>query len=876
MTLQLDASNRAESRTANQNSRTLENDILDFTSGLPFWEQFLSEKILAGVEIEDEDYEKALQYFLEDAGLLAATEMEDRPEINIVCRDHTGTYKPDLQLDKVSGVEGVNALVSGQVLEFGKNLTIIYGSNGSGKSGYIRLLNNVFITKGEKTILPNIHNETPLTKKAEFKFSSAGIGYTLDFPDDCAKSEFKQFSVFDEKAVHAHLNNKNQFEFRPAGLAYFASINECCKKMDGLIQQKIDQHAQTAYLTALFDGESEIKTLISQLSDKTKLDHFKNYRVFTEEHKEERKKLEEEKAALMALKKDKEINDLMQIKAQLTALKTSLANINRYFSTDQLAKAAEKIKGCIAKEKLAAANNINQFKNEDITGVGGAAWRNFIIAADAFARLQDKPSAVYPEADDVCLLCHQPFSKEAAELVLSYWAFIKSKAEQEAKEAQNALVTAKDAFEKLDLNLLPDTSTLYKWLLENKPTVLDKLKKMLSEQAKSKSKVIANIEARNDESLAGIQSDSSLVDLTSDEIDQKIEKLRASDVSKEIAELDQKIIFLNHKEKLNTHFETVEKAVENYRWVAKAQKAKGKINKREITNKEKELSNVYFNQAYIDKFNEESQSLNGNFGITINHTGSAGTSYRQLNLKGKQLTEVLSEGEQKVISLADFFSETILSGINRGMIFDDPVTSLDEERKSQIAERLTRESLTRQIIVFTHDLVFVSQLIGYVQDMGGEHLCHWIEQRDGKPGYVSLKNAPSYEKEYKTADKPQRFYNEANKADCPAAVREQLIQQGFTSLRTCYETLVIFGLFNGVVQRFVERISIESLEKVTIDPQIKTELIESFGLCCRYMEGHSHSDKYAYKKPKLEDLAAEIKRFDGLRIKIKNAHKERH
>lgn len=330
---------------------------------------------------------------------------------------------------------------------------------------------------------------------------------------------------------------------------------------------------------------------------------------------------------------------------------------------------------------------------------------------------------------------------------------------------------------------------------------------------------------------------------------------------------------MNHKEKLNIHFESIEKAVKNYQWVSKAQKAKGKINKREITNKEKELSNIYFNQAYIDKFNEECQVLNGNFGITINHTGSAGTSYRQLNLKGKLPTEVLSEGEQKVISLADFFSESILSGINVGMIFDDPVTSLDEERKSQIAERLTHECLTRQIIVFTHDLVFVSQLISCAQEKGIEHLCHWIEQRNGKPGYISLKNAPSYEKEYKNADKPRGLYNQANKADCPAAAREQFIQQGFTSLRTCYETLVVFGMFNGVVQRFVERVSVDSLEKVAIDPEIKTELIASFGLCCRYMEGHSHSDKYAYKKPKLEDLEAEIKRYDDLRIKIKNAQK---
>ncbi len=869
---ELDQASTNELENSLEVVRTLESDILEFTENLPYWERFLSERILAGSEISIEDFENALQYFLEDGGLL---EVEDeRPEINIVCKENTGAYKTDLNLTKISGVEGVNALVPGQILEFGNNLTIIYGSNGSGKSGYIRLLNNVFITKGEKTILPNIHDATPLAKKADFEFSSASTKYPLAFPADCSKSEFKQFSVFDEKAVHAHLNNKNQFEFRPAGLSYFAAINDGCRKMEELTQQKIDEHSQTSDLTVLFDGDSEIKTLIGQLSDKTKLEVFKDYKLFTDENKEERKKLEESKAALMALKKDKEILDLTQIKTQLATLKTGLNNANLFFNTDQLSKAADRIKDCVEKENLAATNNIEQFKNTKVSAVGDWAWRNFVNAADVFARLQGEPGA-YPSEDDLCLLCHQPLSEEAVTLISSYWTFIKSKAEQDAKDAQTILANAKAVFEKLDLNLMADTSTLYKWLLENKPEELKTVNKKLAEQVTLRTKIVENIEGKNYEILTELQSDLLVIDNISEGIDKKIEQLKESDVTKEISDLDRKIVLLNHKEKLSIHYQSVEKAITNYQWVAKAQKAKGKINKRDITNKEKELSNLYFNQAYIDKFNEECRILNGNFGITINHTGSAGTSYRQMNLKGKQPTDILSEGEQKVISLADFFSETILSGINKGMVFDDPVTSLDEERKAQIAERLTQESLTRQVIVFTHDLVFVSQLIGCVQDIGKEHVCHWIEQRDGKPGYVSLKNAPSYEKEYKNADKPRGLYNQANKSDCQAARREQLIQQGFTSLRTCYETLVVFGMFNGVVQRFVERISVDSLEKVIIDPQIKAELIESFGLCCRYMEGHSHSDKYAYKRPKIEDLETEIKRFDDLRIKIKNAQKEK-
>jgi DNA repair ATPase RecN len=43
----------------------------------------------------------------------------------------------------------VNALAPGQLLPVGRGLTIVYGNNGAGKSGYIRLLNNAFNSRGE-------------------------------------------------------------------------------------------------------------------------------------------------------------------------------------------------------------------------------------------------------------------------------------------------------------------------------------------------------------------------------------------------------------------------------------------------------------------------------------------------------------------------------------------------------------------------------------------------------------------------------------------------------------------------------------------------------------------------------------------------------
>src|SRR5439155_25398895 len=45
------------------------------------------------------------------------------------------------------------------------------------------------------------------------------------------------------------------------------------------------------------------------------------------------------------------------------------------------------------------------------------------------------------------------------------------------------------------------------------------------------------------------------------------------------------------------------------------------------------------------------------------------------------------------------------------LVFDDPVTSLDHRWRPQVAKRLVEEAEHRQIIVFTHDLIFVNDLV---------------------------------------------------------------------------------------------------------------------------------------------------------------------
>lgn len=87
-------------------------------------------------------------------------------------------------------------------------------------------------------------------------------------------------------------------------------------------------------------------------------------------------------------------------------------------------------------------------------------------------------------------------------------------------------------------------------------------------------------------------------------------------------------------------------------------------------------------------------------------------------MTGVDPSRVLSEGEQTAVALADFLTEIELNGSCVGVVFDDPVTSMDHMRKESIAQRLVKEAARRQVIVFTHDILFTNYLATAAEEMG--------------------------------------------------------------------------------------------------------------------------------------------------------------
>ncbi|MBU8893024.1 MAG: AAA family ATPase [Bacteroidales bacterium] len=869
--------NIMEPKTENiKTVETFETEVKKYVEGLPYWAKYLADKILSGNAISDKDIDTSYNFLLEELELVLETE---KPEISLIYNpEASDDYKENLIFNVLQNVEGVNALAEKQTIEFSPNLTIIYGANGAGKSGYVRLFKNTFYSKDMETILENINlaeGHKPIY--AEFNFSSNGEIIPLKYPQDLDNGIFNQFAVFDGEIGRRHLRNRNDFSFRPAGLTLFAEFNSALEKLQSKLLSEIQLKPIHNPFSDddIFPGESIIKTFLSSLDHNSKLDELKKQIPFTEEDKIQKTKIDKEyddlKIALS--QKDKELKSLRDIKKQLAGRKQNLDTINKYFNQVYLDSVRISISDCKTKLETAKKEGIENFATDKIKNVGIPEWKHFIDAAEKFALKQKKEDEVYPVIGDHCLLCYRPIEDEQQKLILSYWDFIKSIVEQVAKEAKESLEKIREGFEKLNLNQFFETDTLTVWLKEKHNDILDTLNQTLSNQKELLINIISDIETKETKKRTAIQLDLTKIDAIDKEVDALIKTLEEDEQNTELAKLLKKKDYLLHKEKLQLRFTEIEELYQNMVWINKANNFSKQSWKRHSTETEKRLSKKYFNEKYIQTFNDECITLDGDFGIDVDAKSSEGQSNRQLFLKGRNPSSVLSEGEQKVISLADFLTEIKLSSINKGIIIDDPVTSLDHDRKDVIAERLVKEAQKRQVIILTHDIVFMSMIVRHAYDSTLEFYAHWIKKiLDGTPGIIEhhqnpkLSNLASLKKD---ADEGLNNYDELGEKD-----KERTLGVSFDYLRSACEAMVREILFAGTIKRYDDHIRMQNIEEMPFDQGLALQIVELHGKISELGLMHDRSDKMREKLPGIGDWNKVRKEFEELELNLKALRKQ--
>jgi len=850
-------------------------EIRQWANTLPYWEQAALDKILAGVQFSESDYDELLQYLLEDVGLEKPTGQRPKLQFSDAVSNMSQSSAGKVQLVKIFNMQNINALVSGQTLVFGPKLTAIFGATGSGKSGYARVLGCAGFTRGDKKVLPDVTQpwSDDIVLSADIEISDGTSTEVIRYQIGSQCPQLAQCYAFDSTSVQVHLTGTNTFSFSPAGLSCLTSLAYVTDKVRERLETRISECTQPHDFGSIFQGRSVVTDFIDKLGPETSLEELRQMATLAPEEKEQISKLDIEIARLKTKDISKQITKLTREMEDLDNLRRRLIETEEKLSDNVMSDIAKAVQVYLERESLAERISVGQFKSEHFTQIGSDVWHRFIEAAKALAEAEQTADKPYPQVDDHCLLCQQPLSPEACDLLLRLWEYLESEAQAKLDESQKALKEKHAAMDAIDLNFFNDQSVSYRYLEEHNTELLGHIT-MFIEACRRRCKLALKlIDAHAEETVPQLpNSEKNRVEETIEALKAQRSELERQNSAQKITELGQEMLKLQHREILGQHLPQVETYLQKRVWAKQAAKIGGDT--RHITQKYKGLFRQLVTDRYIELFARTLRDLQRLISVKVKTMGRKGKTCKQLVVETDPTVpmdeattdKVLSEGEKRAVALADFLTEVALDTTSSAVILDDPVTSLDLEWKEKIASILAAEAKNRQVIVFTHDLAFLYFLKNDAEQNSVESRTHWIQRVDDKPGYVFLDNSPALEREYCKTTRAREFYRQAKNTS--GEEQENFMRLGFGALRTSYEAFIIYDLFEEVVRRFDVRISFGRLRGVKWDESIASEVNTKCELLSRYIEGHLPSNGYI-AKPDPQVLLSEIEAFEELRKKLK-------
>ncbi len=229
-------------------------------------------------------------------------------------------------------------------------------------------------------------------------------------------------------------------------------------------------------------------------------------------------------------------------------------------------------------------------------------------------------------------------------------------------------------------------------------------------------------------------------------LEDRIRELRQADHAQVVLKLGAELVELEAREVLANHLGKVLEEIERKKKIAAYQLCIEDTRTNAITRKSSDVTRRAVTEQLTQSFAEE---LNG---LRFHHVevqmvdvgGSRGALYHKLQLRrapGVDVSKVASEGEARCLSIASFFAELSTASDRSAILFDDPVSSLDHSWRQNVAGRLAVEARSRQVIVFTHDIVFLLALMEMANELD-VHLQHQYLRRDQTGAGLSSQRLP--------------------------------------------------------------------------------------------------------------------------------------
>lgn len=765
----------------------------------PYWLQDAAWRIYSGKEIDDAQ----IKLYAE---MCVAQAKGETPSYNHLNSNEIFQQKGSRKVSvlSISDVCGVNALADNVGLDFAENgVTVVYGLNGAGKSGFMRVFKELSGCPYREPIQPNVFKKSGAKSpscKVVVAQDGTQVEKTYDLSVKQENSVLAVCDVFDTRISNQYISSTNNVSYQPFVFTVLSELAKIADRIGGHISSLV---STLPNVSVTIPAELETSPSLQWLKKIDKDTVIPSELLVWGEGKETEyleipKLLNSE-----SVKQQQKIvaASIRSISPVLDDIKSALHSYDK----DRFVLCYQEMMDAKRRFDAAQALFSSEAHKQDQISINSSDWKTLWSMARKYYE-----EFIYPEngvhfADNgsLCPICHQEIRGNVYQRVNSVDQYINGSCSNDYQASQKAFAqlyssvtdrritaafaknTLSDIINKDELNAVvtayevieaakaqQSDEARYKMLVELN---LGYIEKILSEQLNA----LTNSARQLEEAL---QDDAKL------KLKERLEQLRSH-----------KWVFDNQA--------TIREAVSNIRHREELAAAKPFLTTNKITMETNKLANALITQAYIDRFTEELSKMARNIKVKLEKAASQkGNSPYKVTMdacdsKKYKPEDILSEGEQRIVALAAFFADATGREDCTPIIIDDPISSLDLNYEESATKRIVEIANSRQVIVFTHR---ISLLVGMSEACAAGNVP--IKELHIR-STLSGKGLPDFEDVYHGNVKGQLGglkdkLSRAKKMDADSAEYNDCIGRVCQQFRICVERSVEDVLLLGIVRRF--------------------------------------------------------------------------
>ena len=854
-------------------------EILKWSFTRPAWQRDALRRMVTKGELNETDISELSSLCKSSHGL------GDRVKSVPLETDHfpqPGTGTRPVSVQSLIHHVGVNALASNQTLEFGPSLTVVYGANAAGKSGYTRILKRACRARGAEEILGNVVSGTaPGRPSATIKFMANDKSCAHLWDDDQPPNTFlSRVSVFDHHCASVYVAKQTDVAFRPMGLDLFDKLSEACEAVKKVLEKERNAlESQSLQFPAIAE-ETAVHDLITNLTSLTDPASVKELSSLTEIEK------------TLSVEIRERIRDLQSADPIKLARAIELRANHAEILVSRVTHAIEALSDTVVEELFAAHARVNEaratvetlqretFREQPLADTGSDAWRALWNAAERFSTADAYQDRAFPFTgeDARCVLCQQQLIGVGVRRLQQFQEFLNSAAQSEHDRAAAEFDEKYKCINEVSILDELAAEMLDELHLDN-PDLAMEVRACLNAAMTRREKV-------NEALAEGLPRPGNLptwwlnVGIMTHYIENlknRARELREADPPEMISKLSKELSELEARQLLADNKSRVLEAIERKKRIAAYELCLGETRTNTITRKSSKVTKRAVTEQLTKSFSEELDELEFRH-VEIQMVaagGSRGALYHKLQLRrapGTEVSRVVSEGEARCLSIASFFAELSTAADRSAILFDDPVSSLDHNWRANVARRLVLEARSRQVIVFTHDLVFLLALVEKAEESEVE-LEHQYLRRDQAVAGLSSQQVPWAAMKVNSrighlrallqdAEKTHRNGDQENYEKEAAYI--------YGRLREAWERGVEEVLLGGTVERY--RSTVQTQQAMQLADISKDDVkVLSVGMtkCSKWLAGHDQSAADNSPFPGPAEIESDIKALDDWTRRIR-------